>query len=68
MTRREPCACGGSIVAPVEAPGPAVMAHGRSPLHVAWRLGLRVRPVDATLPCSDGLPAWVLDDPARGAS
>lgn len=63
--RAERCVCGGLIVAPEDAPGPAVLAHGRSPRHEAWRLGLIVRELDMTLPCPDGKPAWALDDPGR---
>lgn len=38
--RIERCVCGGSIIANVDAPGPAVLAHNRSPQHVAWSTGV----------------------------
>lgn len=57
MRRREPCVCGGVIVADAEAPGPAVLAHGRSPRHEAWRLGMRLVDEGDVLPgTTDGLP------------
>lgn len=62
MARVEMCVCGGRIrVAAGAEPGPAVLAHGRSPGHVAWRLGFRARDVDTRLPCPDGRPVMVLD-------
>lgn len=45
MIRREPCVCGGVIVADEAVPGPAVLAHNRSPQHEAWRLGMRMERV-----------------------
>lgn len=58
MTRAriEPCVCGGRILANADSPGPAVLAHNRSPQHEAWRLGLRAEPIPSVLPCPDGLP------------
>lgn len=52
--RTERCVCGGLIVANADAPGPAVLAHGRSPRHEAWRMGLTVETFDTTLPAPDG--------------
>lgn len=52
--RIEPCACGGSIIANEDSPGPAVLSHGRSPRHEAWRIGYRAEPLDSFLPCPDG--------------
>ena len=67
--RAERCVCGGLIVAPADAPGPAVLAHGRSPRHEAWRLGLRVRMNVDEGPTLDGQPTWSLEDArARGAA
>lgn len=59
MTRAsvERCVCGGSILVKAgDPPGPAVLSHNRSPQHEAWRIGYRAEPLDATLPCPDGLP------------
>ncbi len=50
------CVCRGAIEADPEAPGPAVLAHGRSAQHEAWRLGYRVEGVRSDLPCPDGKP------------
>ncbi len=58
--RTERCVCGGLIVANEDAPGPAVLAHGRSPRHEAWRLGLEVVEGDPLLPTTDGKPTWAL--------
>lgn len=70
MTRTEPCACGGTITADPAAPGPAVLAHGRSPRHEAWRLWLDVVEGDRLLPTVDGKPTWALVGAhrARGAA
>lgn len=60
MTGTEPCVCGGLIVADPAAPGPAVLAHGRSPRHEAWRLGLDVVEGVSGVPTIDGKPTWAL--------
>ena len=59
MTRRarsERCVCGGLIVADEMAPGPAVLAHGRSPRHEAWRMGLRIEAMPGAPSEVDGGP------------
>lgn len=43
-------------MAPEEAPAPAVLAHGRSPRHVAWRLGYELEVLRSDLPTPDGQP------------
>ena len=52
-----PCACHGVIVAPIDAPGPDVLAHNRTTQHLAWRMGYRVETLSG-LPTMtpDGLP------------
>lgn len=48
MIRREPCACGGTILADDDSPQGitvSVQLHNRSPQHTAWRLGMRLETV-----------------------
>lgn len=57
MTRAriEPCVCGGRIqVKQGDPPGPAVLAHGRSPQHESWRIGYHAEFLASDLPCPDG--------------
>lgn len=45
MIRREPCVCGGTLLADDASPESivaAVQLHNRSPKHEAWRLGMRL--------------------------
>lgn len=61
MTRVERCVCGGRIrVKAGDPPGPAVLMHGRSPRHEAWRLGLALESIPSTLPCPDGQQPMVV--------
>lgn len=56
QARAERCVCGGIIVANADSPGPAVLAHNRSPKHEAWRLGYTAEALPSALPSADGQP------------
>lgn len=54
------------VVANADSPGPAVLAHGRSPQHEAWRMGMTIEDLRSGLPAADGKPVQRVLVPGPG--